>query len=174
VKRALGFHGMLAVAALTGGCGGLLAIEVTETSSEGDASTSASSDVRDAGTPLRSPPRDLPAPNKPPVADCSNVSGHWSGTWHAASGVSGTWETDWVESPSGHLAGKETVTGTSCGTSAELVGQRDGCSITFGLAEFGACSVDFAGTLDGDELSGTFTVTAGLNDRGKFRGSRGP
>jgi hypothetical protein len=100
------------------------------------------------------------------------VSGTWAGQWTASSGIAGTWQTDWIEDRSGHVDGSAFVTGTSCGTRAGVAGERQGCSISFGLVEFGGCSVDFEGTIDGNTVSGTFIVTAGVSDQGQWSGSK--
>jgi hypothetical protein len=156
------------------GCGGLIAAE------NNDGQNDAGPDARPPPLPPLPPigsggpiPTVIPPSPPRPPAVCGDVSGHWGGVWKAISGASGTWETDWTERPNGALVGKEAVTGTQCGTSAEIVGTRNGCSISFGLANFGACSVKFEGTLVGDTVSGTFVVTSGLTDQGMWSGSKG-
>lgn len=120
--------------------------------------------VREAGVP----PRDG---GIHPVV-CRDVTGRWAGSWNAASGVAGTWQTDLVETASGALSGNSAVTGTQCGTTSTVTGKRDVCAITIGLSSFGGCTVVFTGTLQGDAMSGTFTVAAGLSDHGEWSGSR--
>ncbi len=125
------------------------------------------------GTPEAGPPpiKGGPDANVPPLV-CGAVTGTWAGTWRLNSGVAGTWATNLVESAGGVLSGNSVVTGTPCGTTSTIVGKRVGCSISIGLPSFGGCTVEFVGTLAGIDMSGTFTVTQGLNDQGRWSGSK--
>lgn len=170
---------LLLAAAAVAGCGAKTGFE-----DEGAPAPARSITPTPTGSPTASGPRPIPTstptpgPNPVPTPNpnpqsCTNVTGLWAGTWTARSGVSGTWQTNMVESGGGALSGKSVVTGTpACGSASTIVGKRDGCTITFGLADFNSCTVDFVGTLSDGVMFGTFTVTAGVSDQGDWRGSR--
>lgn len=144
---------------------------------DGSEATSAPTSKPDSGTPPikgfpdASPPKVVPDANVPPLV-CGSVTGAWIGTWKSNSGVAGTWETRLVESAGGALSGSSVVTGTQCGTTSTIVGKRAGCTISIGLSSFGGCTVEFVGTIEGSNMSGTFSVTQGLNDQGQWSGSK--
>lgn len=164
---------LVLLAVITTGCGAKTGFGDEGVADRGEptAPTASAPSPRPRPTPAPPAPTSTPKPGPSPSA-CTNVTGLWAGTWTSAGGASGTWETNMVEAASGALSGTSRVTGTSCGTSSAVVGQREACSIRFGLADFAACQVDFTGTLSGDVMAGTFAVSAGVSDRGEWSGSK--
>jgi len=150
------------------GCGGIAIIDDTGSSGDGGAGVGAgANNGAGAGASAGGPGA---GGSTPPV--CEDVSGVWAGGWNTNSGLSGTWEVDWLEDDDGTIAGFGLITGTQCGMTADIEGQRDGCDIRFGVVDFGGCDVDFGGDLDGSTMGGTFTVTLGFSDSGTWSGSR--
>jgi len=97
----------------------------------------------------------------------TTVDGEWNGTWKADSGGSGTFSVSFSQTGSS-LDGTLSIS-VSCLDGAKVTGKVKGHSIQFGSVK-GQCSVDYKGTIEGDQMSGTYGL--GQVDAGTWKASR--
>jgi hypothetical protein len=88
----------------------------------------------------------------------STVDGKWNGTYSPNGGGSGDFSVTFTQSGSS-LDGTLSIA-VSCLNGAKVTGKVTGNSIQFGSVQ-GQCSVDYKGTINGDQMSGTYGLGAG-------------
>lgn len=109
------------------------------------------------------------APSGPTLGD---LAGTWSGTWanQTPDNAVGTFDLEW-EQHGNKLVGTISIAGTPCLDGGSVEGTlRDGNSINFGVVQ-GQVEVLYAGTVKGDEMSGTYATDCG-NAEGDWEATR--
>jgi hypothetical protein len=99
-----------------------------------------------------------PAPSTPAATGgtaASLLDGTWDGTWRSA-GQSGTFSISWTETGS-TLDGTLSIS-VPCLDGANITGTVNGGSIQFGSVK-GQCQVDYSGSINGDQMSGTYNLS---------------
>jgi hypothetical protein len=87
----------------------------------------------------------------------SALDGTWNGTWQStANGTSGTFSVTWKETGS-DLNGTLSIS-VGCLDGAKVTGTVSGSSIDFGSVH-GQCTVDYKGSIHGDRMSGSYTIS---------------
>jgi hypothetical protein len=86
----------------------------------------------------------------------SSLDGTWDGTWQSSNNLSGTFSVNWKEQGSS-LNGTLSIS-VPCLDGAEVTGTVNGSSIDFGSVH-GQCQVDYKGAINGDRMSGTYTIS---------------
>ena len=115
-------------------------------------STSASS-IPSTATPSPSPEAPSPTPEE------AGLTGNWSGTWtiDAPYNTSGDWKMEIVQS-GGAFSGTVELTNTDC-SDGTVQGTVDGSNVNFGWIT-STQPIQFAGTLNGTSMSGTWSAYA--------------
>src|SRR5262245_20452863 len=88
----------------------------------------------------------------------STVDGKWNGSYSPNGGGSGDFSVTFTQNGSS-LDGTLSIA-VDCLNGAKVTGKVDGDSIDFGSVN-GQCSVDYKGTINGDQMSGTYGLGAG-------------
>jgi hypothetical protein len=87
----------------------------------------------------------------------STLDGTWNGSWQStANNTSGTFSVTWKETGSA-LDGRLSIS-VGCLDGAKVTGTVSGSSIDFGSVK-GQCEVDYKGSIHGDRMSGTYTIS---------------
>ena len=110
-----------------------------------------------------------PAPGE---TDIPSAAVRWTGTWTNTSPDSATGSLDvvWVQTgPT--LEGDVTMDGAACFTAGGMQGSVDGDTVAFAVV--GRDHVAFEGTIAGDRLSGTFTMSCD-GSHGTWQATRRP
>jgi hypothetical protein len=91
----------------------------------------------------------------------SGLAGTWSGTWTNSTpdDATGTFELKWTQDGA-KLDGTIQIDGTPCLTGGSITGKVRGDSINFGVVS-GQVEVNYAGTVSGNEMSGTYATSCG-------------
>ena len=112
------------------------------TGTEAPTSASSSSSFSSTGSPVSS----------------STVDGKWNGSYSPNGGGSGDFSVTFTQTGAS-LDGTLSIA-VSCLNGANVTGKVTGNSIQFGSVQ-GQCSVDYKGTINGDQMSGTYGLGAG-------------
>jgi hypothetical protein len=128
------------------GCGLLLAACSSSSSSSAARTpaeaTSAASSFSSTGSPVSS----------------STVDGKWNGSYQPSGGGSGDFSVTFTQTGSS-LDGTLSIA-VQCLDGAKVTGKVNGDSIDFGSVQ-GQCTVDYKGTIKGDQMSGTYDLGQG-------------
>jgi len=128
------------------GCGLLLAACSSSSSSSAASTppeaTSAASSFSSTGSPVSS----------------STVDGKWNGSYQPSGGGSGDFSVTFTQTGSS-LDGTLSIA-VQCLDGAKVTGKVNGDSIDFGSVQ-GQCTVDYKGTIKGDQMSGTYDLGQG-------------
>jgi hypothetical protein len=89
----------------------------------------------------------------------SGIDGKWNGNWQATGGGSGTFAVTF--SQSGQSLNGTLSISVACLDGAKVTGEVKGDSIEFGSVK-GQCSVEYKGTITGDQMSGTYEIAQGV------------
>lgn len=97
----------------------------------------------------------------PAKTGTSGVSGTWNGQWanEAPDKATGTFNVQLVEQAS-TLTGMISISGTPCLSGGSVTGTINGSQINFGVVE-GEVTVNYAGTISGNSMSGTYATNCG-------------
>jgi hypothetical protein len=86
------------------------------------------------------------------------VDGKWNGSYQPSGGGSGDFSVTFTQTGSS-LDGTLSIS-VACLDGAKVTGKVNGDSIDFGSVQ-GQCSVDYKGTISGDQMSGTYGLGQG-------------
>jgi hypothetical protein len=97
-----------------------------------------------------------------------DLTGEWTGTYHSNSGGGGTISASFNQNGSS-VTGSMTVAETDCFSLLSFAGTVDGNTLT-GTFTAGSSRMDITGMVNGSELNGTYTILAGpcAGDTGTF------
>ena len=132
-------------------CGVLLA------ACSSSSSTTTSTPPAGTETPTSAPSSSSFSSTGSPVSS-STVDGKWNGSYSPNGGGSGDFSVTFTQSGAS-LDGTLSIA-VSCLNGAKVTGKVTGNSIQFGSVQ-GQCSVDYKGTINGDQMSGTYGLGAG-------------
>jgi len=128
------------------------------------AACSSSSSSSAAGTPAGGTEATTTAPSSSsfeatgsPVSS-STVDGKWNGSYQPNGGGSGDFSVTFTQTGSS-LDGTLSIS-VACLDGAKVTGKVNGDSIDFGSVQ-GQCTVDYKGTIKGDQMSGTYGLGQG-------------
>ena len=128
------------------------------------AACSSSSSSSAAGTPAGGTEATTTAPSSSsfeatgsPVSS-STVDGKWNGSYQPNGGGSGDFSVTFTQTGSS-LDGTLSIS-VACLDGAKVTGKVNGDSIDFGSVQ-GQCTVDYKGTIRGDQMSGTYGLGQG-------------
>jgi hypothetical protein len=143
-------------------CGTLL---VGCSSNSSSSSTSSTASVPAGGsTPTES------ASTQPSSGGSSSaLDGTWNGTWKDTANDTGTFSVDFAQNGSS-LNGTLSISVT-CLDGAKVTGQVNGSSIEFGSVQ-GQCQVDYKGTINGDQMSGTYDFSGAGGYGGTWKAAK--
>jgi len=99
----------------------------------------------------------------------SALDGKWNGTWKDSANDTGTFSVDFSQDGSS-LNGTLSIAVT-CLDGAKVTGQVNGSSIEFGSVQ-GQCQVDYKGTINGDQMSGTYDISGAGGLGGTWKASK--
>ena len=99
----------------------------------------------------------------------SALEGKWNGTWKDSANDTGTFSVDFSQDGSS-LNGTLSIAVT-CLDGAKVTGQVNGSSIEFGSVQ-GQCQVDYKGTINGDQMSGTYDISGAGGLGGTWKASK--
>ena len=128
------------------------------------AACSSSSSTTSSSTPPAGGgvPTDTSTATNPPSSSggstSSTVDGKWDGSYSPNGGGSGNFSVTFTQTGSS-LDGTLSIA-VSCLNGAKVTGKVTGSSIDFGSVQ-GQCSVVYRGTINGDQMSGTYGLGAG-------------
>jgi hypothetical protein len=88
----------------------------------------------------------------------STVDGKWNGSYQPSGGGSGDFSVTFTQTGSS-LDGTLSIS-VACLDGAKVTGKVNGDSIDFGSVQ-GQCTVDYKGTIKGDQMSGTYGLGQG-------------
>ena len=103
-----------------------------------------------------------------------DVTGTWSGTWLSSHGMGGAMSCALTQT-GGHVSGTITIGGSPCFSAGNISGTVSANNLDTGALFGGNIEVDFAGTVVGNDMSGSYTtVQAGActGDTGTWQASR--
>jgi hypothetical protein len=135
------------------GCGVLLAACASSSSSSAPSSPAGGTEATSAAPSSSS----LEATGSP--VSSSTVEGKWDGSYQPSGGGSGDFSVTFSQTGSS-LDGTLSIS-VACLDGAKVTGKVNGDSIDFGSVQ-GQCSVDYKGTIKGDQMSGTYDVGGGV------------
>jgi hypothetical protein len=110
-------------------------------------------------TPTAAPSSSSFSATGSPVSSSTTVDGTWNGSWQANGGGGGGDFTVNFTQTGSSLNGTLSID-VACLNGAKVTGKVNGDSIEFGSVN-GQCSVDYKGTINGDQMSGTYGLGAG-------------
>jgi len=132
-------------------CGVLLAA-CSSSSSSSEASTPA------GGTEATTAPSSSSFEATGSPVSSSTVDGKWNGSYQPNGGGSGDFSVTFTQTGSS-LDGTLSIS-VACLDGAKVTGKVNGDSIDFGSVQ-GQCTVDYKGTIKGDQMSGTYGLGQG-------------
>jgi hypothetical protein len=132
-------------------CGAMLA----GCSSDSSTTSSSSPPGGTTGTESSSTPA---SPSTSGGDTSSAVDGKWNGSYQPSGGGSGDFSVTFTQTGSS-LDGTLSIS-VACLDGAKVTGKVNGDSIDFGSVQ-GQCSVDYKGTISGDQMSGTYGLGQG-------------
>ena len=109
-----------------------------------------------ATTETSSPPASSPASNG--GGSTNDLAGQWKGSWKDSANDTGSFSVDFTQSGSA-LKGTLTIP-IQCLDGAKVTGQVNGNTIEFGSVQ-GQCQVNYKGSVNGDQMSGTYDISQG-------------
>jgi hypothetical protein len=106
-------------------------------------------------------PNTPPQPSTPTTQGTGALGGVWNGQWanYTPDSSTGTFSIAWTQQGS-TLTGNISIVGTPCLNGGAITGTVNGNSINFGVVE-GQVTVNYAGTISGNTMSGTYATTCG-------------
>ena len=122
-----------------------------------NSTTTSTPPVATGGQSTTTPPPTSAAPSGG-GGTSSTIDGKWNGSYTPNGGGSGDFSVTFTQSGSS-LNGTLSIAVT-CLNGAKVTGTVDGTSIDFGSVN-GQCSVDYKGTVNGDQMSGTYGLGQG-------------
>ena len=126
-------------------------------------------DPATGGTPMPTLASEGPPATDPAGTD---LAGPWAGTWESTTspGATGTFLIEFTQTGN-LLSGTITVNDTPCLTEGTISGALTGNQIAFGAVE-AEQEVAYAGTVQGDTMSGTYSAPACDQGAGTWEASR--
>jgi hypothetical protein len=128
------------------------------------AACSSSSSTTSSTAPTTEAPTSAPSSSSfsstgSPVASSAAIDGKWNGSYQPTGSGSGDFSVTFTQNG-------ESLNGTlsiavSCLDGAKVTGEVKGDSIEFGSVK-GQCSVDYKGSIKGDQMSGTYEIAQGV------------
>ena len=102
------------------------------------------------------------APSAPPSTAGEGVTGTWLGTWQNGPnwGTANGGFTMQITQAGKTFLGTIDVTGPTCIRHGTVSGTVNGSSISFGFVATGVRDIQYDGTVNGDQMSGTWTAEA--------------
>ena len=108
----------------------------------------------------------------PTMGDGSSTSaldGKWDGTWNDSANDTGAFSVNFSQNGSS-LNGKLSIAVTSL-DGAKVTGEVNGSEIEFGSVQ-GECEVDYKGTVNGDQMSGTYDISGAGGAGGTWKAAK--
>jgi len=106
-------------------------------------------------TDTSSPPASSPASSGGSTGD---LAGTWNGSWKDSANDTGNFSVDFTQTGSS-LKGTLSIP-IDCLDGAKVTGEVNGNSIEFGSVQ-GQCHVEYKGSVNGDQMSGTYEISQG-------------
>jgi hypothetical protein len=99
----------------------------------------------------------------------SALDGKWDGTWKDSANDTGAFSVNFSQNGSS-LNGTLSIAVT-CLDGAKVTGQVNGSEIEFGSVQ-GECEVDYKGTVNGDQMSGTYDISGAGSAGGTWKAAK--
>jgi len=154
-------------AANVGICGTIVVCGVLLAACSSSSSTTSTTTPPAAGTESTAAPSSSSFSSTGSPVSTSTVDGKWNGSYSPNGGGSGDFSVTFTQTGAS-LNGTLSIA-VSCLNGAKVTGKVTGDSIQFGSVQ-GQCSVDYKGTINGDQMSGTYGLGAGT--AGKWKASK--
>lgn len=145
-------------AANVGICGTIVVCGVLLAACSSSSSTTSTTKPPAAGTESTAAPSSSSFSSTGSPVSTSTVDGKWNGSYSPNGGGSGDFSVTFTQTGAS-LNGTLSIA-VSCLNGAKVTGKVTGDSIQFGSVQ-GQCSVDYKGTINGDQMSGTYGLGAG-------------
>ena len=145
-------------AANVGICGTIVVCGVLLAACSSSSSTTSTTTPPAAGTESTAAPSSSSFSSTGSPVSTSTVDGKWNGSYSPNGGGSGDFSVTFTQTGVS-LNGTLSIA-VSCLNGAKVTGKVTGDSIQFGSVQ-GQCSVDYKGTINGDQMSGTYGLGAG-------------